>query len=100
MSTIRTFNVEARLSTKTQTGYSDYKAYQERKAERSERAKRAAATRAWRKKLMDDLITEAVRRSGPVTLPYWATREAFDKRQDVLASKEDTSVSCKTGLKP
>ena len=49
---------------------------------------------------MDDLITEAVRRSGPVTLPYWATREAFDKRQDVLASKEDTSVSCKTGLKP
>ena len=83
------------MSTKIQTGYSDYRAYQERKAERSERAKRAAATRAWRKKLMDDLITEAVRRSGPVTLPYWATREAFDKRQDVLASKEDTSVPAK-----
>jgi hypothetical protein len=88
------------MNRKTQTGYWDYEVYQERKAERSERAKRAAATRAWRKKLMADLITEAVRRSGPVTLPYSATREAFDKRQDVLASKEDTSISCKTGLKP
>jgi len=68
------------MSTKTQNGYSDYKAYQERKAERSARAKRAAATRAWRKKIMADLISEAVRRNGPVTLPYWATREAFDKK--------------------
>jgi hypothetical protein len=88
------------ISRKTQTGYWDYKVYQERKAERSERAKRAAATRAWRKKLMDDLITEAVRRNGPVTLPYWATRDAFDKRQHMLASKKDTSVTCKAGLKP